>query len=733
MDSPSVLAILLAALCGMSCLAEAVKLYVASDGRDDWSGTMPVPNRHRTDGPFASLPRARDAVREIKRATERLKAPIAVVVRGGKYFLQETLVLGREDSGTQDSPITYTSYPGERPILSGGLRLVGWRRFKGDILKAKLPRNPTGQWRFRQLVFNGERQPRARWPKLDPTNQLYSGWAIHEGGEEDNPFMSFKYPEGFLRHGLANPAMAEVNIVTGHGWLNEIIPIASVDRRRRIITLQRPVKDFDRKPWYLAVALHAGGRFCIENALEELDRPGEWCLDSERGIVCFWPPRPGIETAEVVVPSLDCLVDLRGVSWITVTGFTFTETTDGDNYHRDGTEGCGAMFNIAGLSYCGEAVHLRDAEHCRIEGNLFHCVGGNAIYLEGHNARNVIARNEIAYAGANGVCLLGSQDKHPIANRVENNHIHHCGVYNKYTAGVFLGTSDGNFISHNRIEHLPHHGINLSESPHGRNVVEYNEIRHTCQELADNAAINCWMELPPRGAERCGHIIRYNLIADTYGCEVTDGQVGPSRNFPTSGIYLDNYTSNCFVYGNIIIRAVAAAVLVHGGKNNVIENNIFVDCRANVRLQDVVCTLPYWHHMAGFMTGNHITRNVAYQSAGDAFLFCLDAWTGRVLARCDENVFFQASREYRIEHVCSLKDRVRKPVGELADDERVDTLGAWQRLGYDANSIFADPLFVDLRADDCRLRPDSPALELGFQPIPVHDIGLKKTPGHRKR
>ena len=53
---------------------------------------------------------------------------------------------------------------------------------------------------------------------------------------------------------------------------------------------------------------------------------------------------------------------------------------------------------------------------------------------------------------------------------------------------------------------------------------------------------------------------------------------------------------------------------------------------------------------------------------------------------------------------------------------------AWQKLGYDRNSIIADPLFVDPAHDNYRLRPESPAWKLGFKPIPVEKIGLYKSP-----
>lgn len=154
---------------------------------------------------------------------------------------------------------------------------------------------------------------------------------------------------------------------------------------------------------------------------------------------------------------------------------------------------------------------------------------------------------------------MGTEEAHPLYNEVVDNHIHHCGVFNKYVAGVFLGLSTGNVVAHNLIEYLPHHAINLGNSGFGRNIVEYNKIRHVTLEAYDTAAINCWMELQ-EGREyapdpqKTGHVIRYNFIADVAGCEVdSKGKFifGTQNAF---GIYLDNFTSNCFVYGNIIVR-----------------------------------------------------------------------------------------------------------------------------------------------------------------------------------
>ena len=139
-----------------------------------------------------------------------------------------------------------------------------------------------------------------------------------------------------------------------------------------------------------------GRRFAVENVLEELDRPGEWCLDSEEGKLYFWPPQGSIEGLEVVAPKLDRLVALERTSYVTLRGFTLTETIDGDDLHPGSVEGLGAMFSMQGTKYCGEAIHLNRAEWCRIENNRVYATGGNGIYLRGYNARNLIRHNEIA-------------------------------------------------------------------------------------------------------------------------------------------------------------------------------------------------------------------------------------------------------------------------------------------------------------------------------------------------
>ncbi len=102
-----------------------------------------------------------------------LNKPLTVMVRGGKYYLPDTFLLEKEDSGTRDHPVTYQAYPGEKPVLSGGRKITGWKPYKGKILQADVPAAKGGKWRFRQLFMDGKRQIRARTPNFDPKNPLY--------------------------------------------------------------------------------------------------------------------------------------------------------------------------------------------------------------------------------------------------------------------------------------------------------------------------------------------------------------------------------------------------------------------------------------------------------------------------------------------------------------------------------------------------------------------------------
>lgn len=139
--------------------------YIASDGNDAWSGSLPAPNREKTDGPLASFEHARDVLRNAAHNASNAKK---IVVRGGTYYLKTPTMLTPEDSG-----LAIVAYPGERPVLSGGRVINGWRK-QGRFWTAK------ADWDFRLLRVGDEKQTLARTPNFEPAHPATGGWSFIE-------------------------------------------------------------------------------------------------------------------------------------------------------------------------------------------------------------------------------------------------------------------------------------------------------------------------------------------------------------------------------------------------------------------------------------------------------------------------------------------------------------------------------------------------------------------------
>ena len=93
----------------------ALTIYVDANAKDSGDGSE--------SAPFKSIPEAQTKIREIK-ATEGLPAGgITVFVKDGEYRLDSGLVFTEEDSGTEESPITYVSESEFGAVLTGGLIL----------------------------------------------------------------------------------------------------------------------------------------------------------------------------------------------------------------------------------------------------------------------------------------------------------------------------------------------------------------------------------------------------------------------------------------------------------------------------------------------------------------------------------------------------------------------------------------------------------------------------------
>jgi hypothetical protein len=532
---------------------EAAEFYVAPQGSDKNPGTQAQP--------FATLQRARDEIRA-RRQAGSLKEAVTVVVRGGLYALPQGLKLEAKDSGTQAAPVVYRAAPGEKPVLVGGREVTRFEPYRGQILKADVGSQGFKGVYFRQLLFDGRRQHLARYPNLDAENPYGGGWAYADGklipmyaevpGEDRHSFTS--KPDDV--HNWARPDELEVFVFARYNWWNNICRVKTVDRDTRRITLAQDA----------SYAIRPGDRYYFRNALEELDAPGEWYLDRKTATLYFWPPAP-LAGKAVVAPTTRTILELgAGTTQVMFQGFTFE---------------CAE----------GTAVVLNNTTDCRIVACTVRNVGdynGCGVGING-GLRNGVVGCDIHDTGSHGISLNGGDRTKLVAaeNYADNNYLHHIGVYYKQGVGVSV-SGCGNRVAHNLIHDGPRMGIMFSGNNH---VFEYNHIRHVNLETEDTGAIYTggrdWL-----GSR--GTVIRYNYFHDIlgYGHDLEGRWHSPHFAW---GVYLDDNTGGVDVIGNVVVRAARGLVHLHNGRDNRVENNVFVEAK----LQQMECngwtqTHRYW-------------------------------------------------------------------------------------------------------------------------------------------
>jgi hypothetical protein len=685
--------------------------YVALNGNDAWSGVLPAPNAAKTDGPFATLERARDEIRARRKAQVEKEKEVwegaTVWVRGGQYFLRQTFRLDTPDSGLPNARIVYRNYPQEKPILIGGLPIRGWSTHDANIWKADVAAQGFKDIYFRQLIADGQRQILARYPNFDANNPYGGGWAYADGKVvptyvaipgEDKRTLQLK--EKDLRP-WARPTDGEVFVYPRYNWWNSILPIASLDTQTRIVKTARDA----------VYEIRPGDRFYIRNLREELDAPGEWYLDRDTGVLYFWPPKDKPNWQQnVYAPTVPNVVRNESASYVTLQGLTL-----------EGCEGSGVRVNNAtGFQVVGCTI--------RNVGGRDNSQDAGIEIINGTN--NGVIGNDIYEVGSHGVSLDGGERTTLTTggNFADNNYIHHTGVFFKQGVGVSL-TGVGNRASHNLIHDCPRFGIFFNGNDQ---IIEYNHIRHVCLETADTGAI---YTLGRDWITSRGSIIRYNFIHDVLGYGL-DKDHWTSPHFAW-GIYLDDNAAGIDVIGNVVARAIRGLVHLHNARDIIIENNIFVDGT----MQQI--EMNGWDQ-ATFIGAHMPTMMQGYQEysplpAWAKYRHFLDAPPDQSVPMANNvirrNIFWYQKPDSKlffhnhlpIKHFESDFNLVHHPDGpvltgfyDVAPDKHWEE---WRKSGLDTHSVLADPKFVNAARDDFRLRPDSPALKLGFVPIPIEKIG----------
>ena len=695
---------LLAAATG--CRAAPVTLYVSPEGRDAWSGALAEVNATRDDGPLGSVHAARDAARRLRAAGATDE--IEIILRGGVYSLAAPLVLSPEDSG-----VTFAAYPGERPVLSGGVTVSGWQANGDRTWSAPAPRDETGQVvAFNQLFVNGHRRTLARTPNYvapGPQTPLGSteGYFTVQGKapprrdeaagrETDRQSLGFVYePESIRRW----DDLSDVRVVLYHSWENSRHPIADVDETNGIVTFTGPCV------WNIFY-FGQPQRYYVENAPDALDAPGEWYLDKRQGVVrTIALPGEDLATAEVVVPRLTNLVTLTGdanlglwVEGITFRGLSFQ--------YEDWVMEPGGHSDAQAVHTAPAAIMADGARGCLFEDCEIAHVGDYALWLREGCKDNRVVQCRIHDLGVGGPRIgvhyyPASDVVTSSGNEISNCHIYDGGHVYAGGVGVLLGQTFGNLISHNEIHDFNYTGISVGwtwgddQTRCRDNVIEYNHVHHVMRRvLNDGGAIYTLGNSP-------GSVIRGNWFHDVWPWSAIGW-----------GIYLDATTNGYLVENNLVYHTLAGGWMgANGTHENVIRNNVFA-------LFGQYGLWPYWERRPNTFTNNivYLDRGELFWEPSERFLRQRQA-AGEPLGDWDSNVYWHTAISAGQDAAAPFDLRFY----QLSFPE-------WQALGLDAHSLVADPEFMDIGGLDFRLRPTSPALKLGFVPFDYTRAGLQGDP-----
>jgi len=642
--------------------------YVSPQGNDAWSGKQAAPNRASTDGPFATLERARDAIRALKRKGPLPQGGVTVWIRGGIYLRDKTFTLTEEDSGTAGAPIVYRAYPKEEVRLLGGKPVTNWQPVTHpDILlrldEAARAKVMQADLKALRITDYGEMTPRGFGRPIYPAGlELFF---------QNKPMTLARWPNNAWTKIAGVPAGQQGGKFTYEGerpahwkdtsdlWVHGYWTWDWADTYEKVKVLDTQKREIETEPPHGAYGYTAGKRFYFLNVLEELDEPGEWYLDRKTGILYFWPPAPLTEESAFVSLLEKPLITMIATSHVTVRGLTLECTR-------------------------GPGVEMVGGTRCVVAGCILRNLGTYAVSVDGKECGVVSC--DIYETGDGGIQLSGGNRKTltPGTNFALNNHIYrYCRWSRTYRPAVLLN-GVGNRVAHNLIHDSPHTAIAGGGNEH---LIEFNEIHHVCLETNDAGAFYMGRDLTQRG-----NIVRHNYFHHLGEADLVQA------------VYLDDCFCGTTVFGNIFYKA-GRSVMIGGGRDNVVENNIIVEGKPAVHVDARGTTwASFWF------------------DGRDPYL--MDG-----LKAVNYNQPPYSQRYPQLAHI--LEDEPAKPKGNRIV-RNISVSGRWLELHNVAekdvhlqdNFTEGDPGFVDPGREDFRLKKDSPVWKLGFKPIPVEKIGL---------
>lgn len=589
----------------------SISYYVSPEGNDQNSGTQ--------QEPFGTLEGARNAIRTLKSSSSLPAGGVTVYLREGTYNMSSSFELTAEDSGTESSPIIYKAYNGEDVRIMGGYDIdsTGFVGVTDQTILNRLPAesrdkvlqidlNTQGISQYGEISKAG-----FGWPKLPPAPELFI----------NNKTMTLaRYPnqgymttgsinnQGFIPRNHVDDDPSNPGYVSPDEYINQQGPIFSysdtrasrwtdedeiwlfgywkwdwADDNLKIKNLNTSSKQIeaDHPSFY---GISSGKRYFAYNLLSEIDMPGEWYLDRTSGILYIYP-EGDLASSKIQLSTLDVpLIRMAGTSYVTIVDITF-ELSRSDGIHM--TNADNNLIAKCTFRRLGQrAVVIGDPS------SIGHSTNDPATIPDGGSNNGIVAC-EIYETGAGGVFVAGGDriSLTPGNNYVENNHFYDFArIIRTYTPAIAL-KGVGNRASHNLIHNAPHFAIEFGGNDH---IIENNELYNIVYETSDAGAIYTGRDWTYRG----------NVIRDNYIHNIpTIGGLG------SHGVYLDDAMSSAEITGNVFYNISSRAFLIGGGRDNIISNNIMIDCGMSLSLDDRL--LGWASDSAKAPDGTHYKRLIA--------------------------------------------------------------------------------------------------------------------------
>jgi len=558
--------------------AVAGAIYVSPSGDDSNPGTL--------DKPLKTVSKARDLVRTKNSA---MTADMTVYLRAGTYPQTTTLTFANADSGTGGFYVKYMAYPGERPLITGGKAITGWKvsDATNNIYSAD-----AGTTAFRQLYVNGVKAVRARSPNMLANNvpdfNRLSGW--------DKTANNVQVPSSVVGD-WKNLTKVEMHIMIAWGDSTLRIASSTTTGSTAYVKFQspespmvfvRPNPRMDQLGW------GSGRAYYFENALELLDQAGEWYLDETANTV-YYKPRTGedMTKATVIAPMVETIVSVNGAStadqasYLWFQGLTFAHST----YMRPSQDGFldaqAGQYNLTSDANNNQTigrppagVSVTNANHLHFERNLFTQMGATGLDFISGTHDDMIIGNAVTDIAGNGISIgkftandtteyhvaYNPTDKNEICTRdtIKDNFIDNVTTEFQGAVGIAGGYPAYVDIEHNEVSHTNYTGISVgygwtsATTAMTNNKINYNNIHHVNQILTDGGAIYV---LSNQGT---ADEIQYNYIHD-YTCSKW-------ADYGCQGLYLDEQTSGYTVAHNVMVNCPTSIARNQNGQDTVTDN-----------------------------------------------------------------------------------------------------------------------------------------------------------------